>query len=127
MLLRKLICCFLIAFLFTACGHIRVVDKSIQQKWLPFVEDGRTTKDEVLLKFGRPSGQFERGRILTYPLNFSEKEGFRVDYEREIIRHQRFFEFKTLKLSVSKADYNLILVFDDKNILSKHNLLRISP
>jgi hypothetical protein len=35
---------------------MRGVDKSIQQQWLPFIEDGKTTKDEVLLKFGKPLG-----------------------------------------------------------------------
>ena len=125
MLFRKFIFCFLIAFLITTCSHIKVVDKSIQQKWLPFIEDGKTTKDEVLLTLGKPSGQFEGGRILTYPMNFNEKEGFRVDYERKFIYHR--YWLPTLKLSVSKAEYNLILVFDDKNILSRYNLLKISP
>jgi hypothetical protein len=122
---RKVIFCFLFAFLFTTCAHIRGVDKSIQQQWLPFIEDGKTTKDEVLLKLGKPSGQFEGGRIFTYPMKFSEEEGFRVDYEKTFIYHHRWF--KTLKLSVSKAEYNLMLVFDDKNILSKHNLLKVNP
>jgi len=102
-----------------------VVDESTQQKWLPFIEDGKTTKEEVLLKLGEPSGQFEGGRIFTYPMTFSEEEGFKVDYERTFICHHR--GFKTLKLSVSKAEYNLILVFDDKSILSKHNLLKVNP
>jgi len=102
-----------------------LANESIQQKWLPFIEDGKTMKDEVLLKLGKPSGQFEGGRILTYPITFSEEEGFRVNYERKCIYHAWWP--KALKLSVSKAEYNLILVFDDKNILSKHNLLKVSP
>jgi hypothetical protein len=116
MLLRKAIFCFLFAFLFTTCAHIQVVDKSIQEKWLPFIEDGKTTKDEVLLKLGRPSGQFEGGRILTYTMSFSEEDGFRVNYERKFIYHG---------FSVSKAKYNLVLVFNENNILSKHNLLKL--
>jgi len=124
MLLRKVIFYFLFVFLFTACAHIRVVDESIQQKWLPFIEDGKTTKDEVLLKLGNPSGQFEGGRILTYTMTFSEEKGFQVNYERTFISHG---PWPCYKLSVSKAEYNLILVFNENNTLSKHNLLKVSP
>ena len=101
------------------------VDNTTLQKVFPFIEVEKTTKDEVFLKLGEPSGQFEGGRILTYAMNFSEKEGFRVDYEREFVTHCRWFQ--RLNTSVGKAEYNLILVFDDKNILSKYNLLRVRP
>ena len=124
MLLRKVIFCFLFAFLCTSCSHVKVDNTSVP-KWFPFIEGGKTTKDEVLLKLGEPSRQFEGGRILTYPMNFNEKEGFRVDYEREFVTHNRWGQ--RLKLPVSKAEYNLILVFDDKNILSRYNLLKINP
>jgi len=121
MVLRKVVFCLLFAFLCTTCSH---VDTSVQ-KWFPFIEGGKTTKDEILLKLGEPSRQFEGGRILTYPMHFSQKEGFRVDYEREFIYHPRWFQ--RLTLSISKAEYNLILVFDDKKILSRYNLLKVSP
>jgi len=101
------------------------VDNTTLQEVFPFIEVEKTTKDEVFLKLGEPSGQFEDGRILTYAMNFSEKEGFRVDYKREVITHNRWGQ--RLKLSVSEAEYNLILVFDDKKILSRYNLLKISP
>jgi len=118
MLFRMAIFCVLLAFLFTTCAHIRVVDKSIQDKWLSFIEDGKTTKDEILLKLGKPSGEFEGGRIFTYTMSFSEEDGFRVNYEREFI-------YPYQKYSVSKAKYNLVLVFKENNILSKHNLLKV--
>ncbi len=124
MLLRKIILCFLFASLCASCSHVKVDNTSVAQ-WLPFIEGGKTTKDEILLKLGDPSRQFERGRIVTYPMNFNEKEGFRVDYKREFVTHCR--SFQKLNTSVSTAEYNLIFVFDDKNILSKYNLLRVRP
>jgi len=109
MLSRKVIFCLLSAFLLAACvQYIAVVDESIQQKWLPFIEDGKTTKDDVLLKLGTPSRQFEDGMILTYHMTFTREEGFRVDSERQFI-------------------YNLVLVFDERNILQKHRMLKIQP
>lgn len=125
MLLRQAIFWFLFAFLFTTCANIRLVDESIQQKWLPFIENGKTTKEEIVLILGEPSGQFEGGRILTYTMSFSEKNGFRVNYEKTFIYHGLWTQI--LELSVSKAEYNLILVFNENNILSKHNLLKVSP
>ena len=108
-LLLGVIIYFLFVFLIAGCaGHIMTVDKNIQQKWLPFIEDGKTTKEEVLLKLGMPSGQFEGERIFTYQMTFSEKEGFSV-------AGQRMFE------------YNLVLVFKERNILQKHRLLKIKP
>ena len=124
MLVRKGAFCFLIAFICITCSHVKV-DKTSVPKWFQFIEDGKTTKDEVLLKLGKPSRQFEGGRILTYPMNFSEKEGLRVDYERKSITHIRWGQ--RLHTSVGIAEYNLILVFDDKNILSEYNLLKVRP
>ncbi len=106
--LQKVIYYFLFISLLTTCAHIRAADKSLEQKWLPFIEDGKTTKDEVLLKLGIPTGQFEDGRIFTYQMTFSGKEGFRVDYEKTF-------------------QYNLVLVFDDRDILQKHQMLELRP
>jgi len=35
------------------------VDNTSVPKWFPFIESGITTKDEILLKLGEPSRQFE--------------------------------------------------------------------
>ncbi len=60
------------------------------------------------MKLGIPTGQFEDGRIFTYQMTFSGKEGFRVDYEKTF-------------------QYNLVLVFDDRDILQKHQMLELRP
>lgn len=106
--LRKTSCWVLCVLLLTTCAHIRIADKSLEKEWLPFIEDGRTTKDEVLSKLGKPTGQFEDGRIFTYQMTFSEKEGFRVDYNKTF-------------------QYNLVLAFDGRNILQKHHILKLTP
>jgi hypothetical protein len=106
--LQRATVCFLSAFLLISCArqNVRIVDEGIQRSWLPFIENGKTTKDEVLTKLGMPSRQFEGGRIITYHMTFSEEKGFRVDVKRQFI-------------------YNLVLVFDKRNILEKHRFLKL--
>jgi len=38
----------------------------IQVEWLAFLNDGKTTREDVLLRLGTPSAQLEGERILTY-------------------------------------------------------------
>ncbi len=109
MLPRRMTFCFLFAFVFTACAlPIMTVNKVDQQEWLQSVEDGKTTRDEILLKLGEPSAQFEGGRILTYRMEVSEDERFG----------------KKLVKVKGDSEFTLILPFDGKNTLKKHNLLQ---
>lgn len=43
----------------------------LQVAWLAFLSDGRTTREEVLLRLGTPSAQLEGERILTYAFSRS--------------------------------------------------------
>jgi hypothetical protein len=123
--LQKVIYCLLFILLLTSCAS---TNKSIEQKWLPFIEDGKTTKDEVILKLGESTGQFEDGRIFTYRMSFEriypaqEKLGERVprvDIAREGMDWEVVFRVDHHKT----FQYSLVLVFDDSNILQKHRLL----
>jgi len=79
---------------------------------LPFLQDGSSTKEELLLKLGEPSARFEGERILTYRMADSEKEGLAVASPRGIGGWET-------------ARYSLVLVFDDRQILKKHHLVRV--
>jgi len=79
---------------------------------LPYLEDARTTKEEALLHLGQPSAQFEGERILTYRMADTPEGGLAV----------------TVRLGTGgwqTAKYSLVLVFDDRQILVKHNLVRV--
>ena len=67
---------FLIILLLSGCAETRLqtVDDATLQQQLALLEDGKTTKEDILLKFGIPSSQFEGERILTYRLRFNQKE-----------------------------------------------------
>ena len=114
---------FLILLLLSGCAEtkLQTLDDSVLQQQLALLEDGKTTKQDILLKFGIPSCQFEGERILTYRLRFNQKENRFEVISREVDRRDpRFAEWM-------QTEYNLVLVFDDKHILQKHSMLRINP
>ena len=114
---------FLIILLLSGCAETRLqtVDDATLQQQLALLEDGKTTKEDILLKFGIPSSQFEGERILTYRLRFNQKENRFEVVSREVDRRDlRFTDW-------IQTEYNLVLVFDERHILQKHSMLRINP
>lgn len=79
---------------------------------LSYLEDGKTSGEEVLLKLGEPSGRFEKDRILTYRMAEDEKGNFIVAAPQGIGGWE-------------KASYSLVLVFDDRRVLRIHKLVRV--
>ena len=114
---------FLILLVLSGCAEtkLQTLDDSVLQQQLALLEDGKTTKQDILLKFGIPSCQFEGERILTYRLRFNQKENRFEVISREVDRlDPRFAEWM-------QTEYNLVLVFDDKHVLKKHSMLRVNP
>jgi hypothetical protein len=113
----------LILLFLSGCAEtkLQTVDDSILQQQLSLLGDGKTTKQDILLRFGIPSAQFEGERILTYRLRYNQKENRFEVVSREVDRRDpRFAEWM-------QTEYNLVLVFDEKHILQKHSMLRINP
>ena len=114
---------FLILLVLSGCAEtkLQTLDDSVLQQQLALLEDGKTTKQDILLKFGIPSSQFEGERIFTYRLRFNQNENRFEVISREVDRRDpRFAEWV-------QTEYNLVLVFDEKHILQKHSMLRINP
>jgi hypothetical protein len=69
-----------------------------------------TSREVVLLKLGAPSASFEAGRILTYRIGSDgDNSYFLMDCQ----------------VNWSNAKYSLVLVFDEKGILTKHALVPV--
>ena len=91
------------------CGYHRVqVVSPVRNGGTPlsFLEDGLTTKSDVLSRFNeRRAVKFEDGRILVFPLDGKYR----------------------IASSDQKVRFHLTLVFDreNKRILEKHSLVRI--
>jgi hypothetical protein len=69
-----------------------------------------TTREATLLKMGEPSASFEAGRILTYRIGEDSKGYFLSD--RQVLRW-------------ANSNYSLVLVFDDRGLLTKHALVPV--
>jgi hypothetical protein len=76
---------------------------------LDFLQDGNTTREEVILRLAEPSATFESGHILTYRLD--EDEGGYT------IRGSRGPGWS--------AKFSLVLSFDDRGVLRRHALVRV--
>ena len=54
-------------FLLTGCATVVAqLEPQLVSERLPFVQDGRTSKEEVFRRLGEPDNRYEGGRILTY-------------------------------------------------------------
>jgi hypothetical protein len=80
-----------------------------QTDLLDFVKDGVTTREEVFLKLGEPSGTYESLRIITYRL-LKDEGGWLVSGQ--------------IKGWYGNA-VNLVFVFDDRGLLIRHSLVQV--
>jgi hypothetical protein len=90
----------------------RTAEKTFQE----FLEDGKTSKQMVILKLGQPSGTFEGERILTYRIGRDEKGYLVLDRQARL---GWWDETKYFSL------FSLVLIFDEKNVLSKHSMVAV--
>ena len=111
----------LLFFVSTLGCSTGVTTESIQQRWLPFLADGKTKKIVVLSRLGRPSAEFQKGRIITYRLQMDHKDVLRPVSQGldEFVIDRRLYGVKPM--------YSLVLIFDDDEILRRHSLVKIMP
>lgn len=113
----------IVAFTSACAKRVPRVDTSLEQRGLPFLVDGKTKRDAVLLALGISTARFQDERILAYMLLFEEEKGFSVAsrYSAFIVGPcgliQRLSERKNVSLS------NLVLAFDSDGVLAKHNFV----
>jgi hypothetical protein len=99
-----------------ATPHIQSVDPKplFNSKLLGFIHNGVTTKEEVLIKLGNPSGQFEGERIFTYQLRVDQIGDWHLVAPHINANGLREWPNKTC---------SLVLVFGDDEVLQKHSLV----
>jgi hypothetical protein len=96
--------------LFMLGGCTTLPPVSADKNLLKDVVTPGTLRETIFLKLGEPSGSFEAGRILTYRIGEDAERGY-------YIRDRYGFWTNTR--------YSLVLVFDEKGQLAKHNLVLI--
>lgn len=95
----------------------------IHQDRLAFLADGKTTREEVLLRLGTPGAHFEGERILTYAFRRSStggwlREGRSWTVEQTVARHENLVPvYRSYRVG------NLVLVFGADGRLARHSLV----
>ena len=84
---------------------------------LAFLQEGRTTREEVLLRLGTPNGQFEGERILTYTFRKRPdgwlREGRSWDDNKKRFKYTGWAGFP----------HNLVLVFGAEGVLTRSSMV----
>lgn len=78
---------------------------------LDFLQDGQTSREEIVLRLGAPSQTMENERVLFYRLA-QDKRGYLI---REP-RHDHFW---------AGVQISLVLVLDDRGVLQQHSLVNV--
>lgn len=87
---------------------------------LDFLEDGKTSKQMVMLKLGQPSGIFEGEKIVTYRIGGDSEKGY---FLLERWPGERVVPGTTGTWAGTK--FSLVLIFNENNILQKHSLVQV--
>ena len=106
-------CLVVMIFLAAGCAASTVTpqDPQFVSERLPFIRDGKTPRNEVLSRLGKPDYRHEGGRILAYKMWICAME-----------------EQLPLSAEVRCRDtgtYNLVLVFGPNNLVERHSLVRV--
>lgn len=76
----------------------------------PLIVDGKTSKEEILSRLGKPSNRYETGRIITYEMCDDFHQPGRLRQENTRIR-------------CGLSRYSLILVFGPSDLVERHSLV----
>lgn len=112
-----------LVYLFSCTNKLYIADPEFEKKYLPFLIDNKSNREELILKLGEPSWVFDNGRIFTYRISIDNKGNItplRVtnDKNNQVIAYSNPVYLKY---------YSLVLVFSETNILEKHSLLLTNP
>jgi len=125
--LRRLALTLAAAFALACTGpEVVVADpEPMLRDRLQFLQDGRTTREEVLHALDRPYSQFDRGRILVYVFRF-DSEGrwiLAVPPQREVSIGDSSSWWKVGRPELDPGVCSLVLVFQADGRLERHSLV----
>jgi hypothetical protein len=79
---------------------------------LPFLQDGRVKREEIVARFGPPAAEYDRGRVVSYSASLNDADELLIcpcptaDYYKGI-----------------NKSYKLIMVYTPDGVLKQHSLL----
>jgi hypothetical protein len=101
----------LLVALLMSCATTKMNGMDGSRTLLNFLEDGMTTREEVILKLGQPSRTYEAERILTYRIGNNDTGYFLPDPLK--------------RADWAGTSHSLVLVFDENSVLQKHSLVSV--
>jgi len=110
----------------------RMVEDHLVGSSFPFIRNGKITRSEIVERLGQPASHFEDSSIVIYWLLENEHGVFEVVPKnvtaislqtRSII--DAFDSATTERKTAETGFYNLVLVFDNHDILAEHSLVFI--
>jgi len=104
---RKLIA-FLVLVTPVACTGRSSLDAEDTRELLPFVRNGKVTKNEIRVRLGEPYREYEKGRILTYWLRYKDARLSNIE---------RGSSWNTGEPHI------LVLVFGPDDVLEQHSVV----
>ncbi len=111
-----LILCLPLAF-GSGCADPAVMQektRAFESGLLSSIQDGQTTRQEVLLRYGTPSASFEGGRILTFDFLVDDPSGEWRRVESSPLSGWQYIRGRTS---------SLVLVFGPDDRLVRHSLV----
>jgi len=102
---------FVSALLLAGCATVVVpLEPQLVSERLPFIRDGKTSKQEILSRLGEPDSRYEGEQILTYVMceDISLGGGVRLSH--------------TVPCSPAHTN-NLILVFGTDDLVARHSMV----
>lgn len=101
----------------TACAlPVAVMEADVVKGRIPFLREGRTTREEVLNRLGHPTGEYDDGRILIYVLQ--EDVTDRLHSGPVGGAPNRGSQWRP-------TQYQLVLVFGTGGVLERQSLVRV--
>ena len=83
---------------------------------IAFLQEGTTSRQDVLLELGTPAAQFEGERILTYQLRADSRNEISVFWPRRSEVHPILTDWQ-------RDIFSLVLVFDEAGLLKTYSLV----
>jgi len=79
---------------------------------LKFLQDGASTREQIMLTLGQPSATYEQEKILTYRVGENKAQGY------YLVTPSQLRQWEDVR-------YSLVLVFDAGGTLQRHSLVAV--
>jgi hypothetical protein len=100
------------------CATPAAAPVPVEQTLEANLKDNQTTREQVLLRFGEPSAQFESQRILTYRVQVRPTGAWDVVRREIVVKEPRARD------SWENATHSVVLVFENGR-LARHSLVPV--